>query len=405
MRREKMKGPYFPMESFLQVKQEMFDAGRRLENEKAVWERVRNSQEETTRNELDEQFKVEFEKLEKLYLLNSAIELEKLLQTLTKLVQQGASARLLGDHELGSYNLAMLVKDIPTVKDRAMLSMITEIIRITIVADANLIAQKAYAGNGGSVSVEWLCLYLGGGIKAHPGVENLEQYACCYKIFPWIVSSTINRLNPFSIFMVGLSASPEVADLQEKVLLALMGYGFSPCEPDNIYQSVSYFTSVAAININWLTILFPFEAEPLKNYLNALQPNMTGAIALNLINGFTSNNKNRKHFRAFFSSGQHWLLQYIVTSAPELIFDLVKRNEQDMLIPFLKNCRPALVELRDANGNTLLHHAVLSRGLMENTIQLLRNAKFSLQAVNREGQTPLAIAVKNNRTELIKWLN
>jgi ankyrin repeat protein len=99
------------------------------------------------------------------------------------------------------------------------------------------------------------------------------------------------------------------------------------------------------------------------------------------------------------------LLQYIVASAPDVIFDLVKRNEQDMLIPFLKNCKPAILELRDEGGNTLLHHAVLSRGLMENTIQLLRNARFSLQAVNKEGLTPLAIAVKNNRTELIKWLN
>ena len=43
--------------------------------------------------------------------------------------------------------------------------------------------------------------------------------------------------------------------------------------------------------------------------------------------------------------------------------------------------------------------------MMENTIRLLRDARFSLQAVNREGLTPLALAVKNNRTELVKWLN
>ena len=90
---------------------------------------------------------------------------------------------------------------------------------------------------------------------------------------------------------------------------------------------------------------------------------------------------------------------------PELIFDLVKRNEQDMLIPFLKYYKPVLHGLRDAKGNTLLHYAVLSRGRMENTVQILRNAGFSLQAVNKEGLTPLALAVKNNRTELVKWLN
>jgi ankyrin repeat protein len=47
---------------------------------------------------------------------------------------------------------------------------------------------------------------------------------------------------------------------------------------------------------------------------------------------------------------------------------------------------------------------VLSRGLVENTIQLLRYSGISLQATNREGLTPLSLAMKNNRTELIKLL-
>jgi ankyrin repeat protein len=75
-----------------------------------------------------------------------------------------------------------------------------------------------------------------------------------------------------------------------------------------------------------------------------------------------------------------------------------------MLVPFLKNFKPAMIELRDANDNTLLHEAVLCRGLVENTIQLLRNARLSTEVVNNEGLTPLALAMKNNRTDLIKWL-
>jgi ankyrin repeat protein len=122
------------------------------------------------------------------------------------------------------------------------------------------------------------------------------------------------------------------------------------------------------------------------------------------MNGFTSSNKTRKHFKAFFSIKAHWLLQYIIESMPEVIFGLVKRNEQDMLVPFLKNFKLAMISLRDANGNTLLHQAVLCRGLVENTIQLLRNARFSLEAINNEGLTPLALAMKSNRTDLIKWL-
>src|SRR5687768_13173221 len=108
MNRNKLTVPEFPMETFLQVKQEMFDANLVLHREKAAWARVRNSLEKATRHSLDEQFKVEFEKLGTYFLNSSAPELEQIHHTLQELVEEGASAGSLGNHELGSYNLAML---------------------------------------------------------------------------------------------------------------------------------------------------------------------------------------------------------------------------------------------------------------------------------------------------------
>ena len=155
----------------------------------------------------------------------------------------------------------------------------------------------------------------------------------------------------------------------------------------------------------WIALLFPYEEEGLTPFINAFRPNITAGIARKVINSFTSNNKSRKYFRTYFSLRPHWLLLCIVEQAPELLFDLVKRNEQDMLTPFLKNCKPGILELKDVKGNSLLHQAAMSRGHIENTIRLLRNAGFSLKSVNGDGLTPLALAQRYNRTELIKWLN
>jgi hypothetical protein len=61
---------------------------------------------------------------------------------------------------------------------------------------------------------------------------------------------------------------------------------------------------------------------------------------------------------------------------PDAIFNIVKRNERELLIPFIKHFRIKMISLRDEHGNTLLDQSILSRGLTEKTIQLLVQAKF-----------------------------
>jgi hypothetical protein len=391
------------MEKYLRVKQEMVAARKEIEKEKAAWLAVRNKLSAKQATGLDKQFNAGFLKMNTFFQPCTTI-LTDVLETLRPLVQQGAAASLLGDDELGSYNLAMLIKEIASITDKTQLDLTIEIIRLTIVAGANLKTQKAYIGNGGAIGLEWILIYLAGGIGEGKDLQNLDQYACCYKIFSWIINEpTPAGFNPFNVYLVLLKNSPEVADIQEDLILAMIGHGCTPFIEDDYYNA-AFFGRIAARQPNWLNLLFPYEQEALTLYINTTQLYLTKEIVNNLLNAFTGNNKTRKHFNAFFLVRPHWLLRYIIGSAPEIIFGLVKRNEQDMLKPFLKHFKPALIALKDEQGNTLLHAAILSRSLNEHTIQLLRNNGFSLQAVNKEGLTPLQLAMKNNKPGLAKLL-
>jgi len=365
----------FPTASFLQVKQEVIAERNSLEREKAVWAAVRKPLDSAHAQAMDEQFAALFEKLGPIFPDNPA-ELRHMLQSLRDLVQQGASARLLGNDELGSYNLAMFIQQIPMRSGKEVLEMAAEIIRLTIVAGADLNAQKAYAGNGGAISLEWLCMYLAGGIGEERSLRSMDQYECCYKILPWIVEKegSVNankHLNPFIIFIACLRNSPATAALQEKVMLIMMYFGYAPYAPEAPYQPDSAFSRIAAINIKWLSLLFPYEEDYLQHYLHASQANLSKEMIHHLVNGFTSNNKGRKHFKAFFSIRPHWLLRAIISSSPEMIFRLVERNEKDLLTPFLKNFKAAMAILRDKNGNTLLHQAMQGKSRAFNTLRLL----------------------------------
>ncbi|HEY1166119.1 MAG TPA: hypothetical protein VGE90_13150 [Chitinophaga sp.] len=365
----------FPTTSFLEIKQEIIADRNSLESEKAVWAAVRKPLSSAHIQSLDEQFKEVFEKLGPVF-PNTPAKLQPILQSLGDLVQQGASARLLGNDELGSYNLAMVIQQLSQITGKETLAIAAKIIRLTIVAGADLNTQKAYAGNGGAIGLEWLCLYLAGGIGEDRNLRSMDQYECCYKILPWILEKETSthaekQLNPFITFIACLRNSPDTAGLQEKVMLMMMYFGYASYAPGAIYQSDSSFNRVAAINIEWLTLLFPFEEEHLQHYLHAMQTHLSKEMIPHLVNSFTSSNKGRKHFKAFFSLRPHWLLRTIISTSPEMIFRLVARNERALLAPFLRHFKPAMAALRDEKGHTLLHQAMHGKGRASNTLRLL----------------------------------
>lgn len=341
-------------------------------------------------NVLGEQFKAVFEQLENA----SARQRIDILEALMVLVQNGASAALLGNYELGTYNVAMLVKDLPKISDRNELDTIFAIVRLCIFAGADLKAQKAYIGNGGATSMEWICLFLAAGIGEDKYIRHPDQYECCFEIFKLILDNGLYSENPFPIFIENLRYSGEVFDLRDKAALRMMYHGLSP-----LSGGIPVFSR---IDFRWITMLFPFEVATLEPYVKALKESLNKEIITDLLNSCTSSHKARKEFRTLFSTRPHWLLVFIVESFPETIFNLVKRNERELLIPFLKYCQPRLTGIRDEQGHTLLHQAVLSSRLTEKTVQLLLQAKFPTDIVNNEGLTALMLALKMNKTAIIK---
>jgi hypothetical protein len=395
----------FPVEKYNRVKQELVLARHEMEKEKRSWMGVRNALLPEKRQELDQQFKTIFEQLPTTWRTSSAAGIRQQLQ---ELVQQGASAHLLGDDELGSYNLAMLIEEIRRITTKEELETLTAIARLTIISGANQYTQKAYVGNGGATSLEFISWFLGAGL-GNGELEILEQYTSAYTIFYWLIGAQTEKEDrrisfPANDFLAYLKPSPAVTEKQESIVLAMICLGLSPFSTHSAYWSVNFFNRIAAVQQSWLSLLLPYRTEHTEQYVNTVVNDITPSTVEYLLNAFTSSNATRKHFRDLFSMQPHWLLQYIIHTTPAMIFGLVNRNEKELLVPFLKLHKQSLLQLRDEKGNTLLHEAAMSRSLTENTIQLLRNAGFSLQALNQEGLTPAALAEKHKRTEKMKWL-
>ena len=355
----------FPISSFLEIKKHLSTERKKFEKDKAIWKTVRATLTEAETDQLDEAFK-------------NAFETDTDQQLLELLMQKGASARLLGNYELGSYNLAMFVEELADIKEKEELESAARIIRTTIIADADLNKQKAYWGNGGRIAIEWLSLYLARAFGGYGHLSTMDQYEYCYKIFTWIADNTTitedmqGDFHPFYAFMLCLKEAPGVENLQENSILQMMGLNWTIFTTTHEYLSTSYFSRIANFNPRFLTLIVPYEHEQLKSYLDLVQKNISPMVMKNLLNGFTSSNKARKQFKAFFSLRPHWLLRRIIADTPEMIFNLVKRNEQELLIPFLKHYKREIAELRNESKQTLLQHAMASRGVVENTLQLLR---------------------------------
>ncbi|SDG61700.1 hypothetical protein [Chitinophaga filiformis] len=355
----------FPISSFLEIKKHLGTERKNFEKDKAIWTTVRASLTDAEANQLDEQFKTIFETTTD-------------PQLLEQLVQKGASARLLENYELGSYNLAMVVQELADAKNNEELEIAAGIIRTTIIAGADINRQKAYWGNGGRIAIDWLSIYLARASDRYGFLSTMDQYHYCYRIFTWIAVNTAitedmhGDIHPLYGFLICLKNAPEVEDLQEKLILQMMALDWHIFAMSHEDLTTSFFSRIVNFNPRFLTLIVPYEHEQLKSYLDIVQKNIGPMVIKNFLNGFTSNNKARKYFRAFFSLRPHWLLKLILSGAPETVFNLVKRNEQDLLIPFLKHYKREIAELKDENNHTLLQHAMTSRKVVENTIQLLR---------------------------------
>ncbi|ACU64148.1 hypothetical protein [Chitinophaga pinensis] len=363
----------FPIPLFLTLKKELDTIRNDIEKEKAIWKTIRDTLSEAEMMELDGDF---FDTFDSIHL--SATDMSQAEQTLTQLVHKGASAHLMTNHELDAHNVGMLSQDIPIYNNEQLKSIVL-IVRAAVIAGATVDLQKAYVLNGGMNALNYVCSYLGMGTTGqtyHLGEINYhtqEQIRCCYDIFPLLICKP-GFDYPYHMFISSLKYAPEVTSLQENTILRIMALGWTPFSVEMEYLNPGIFNNIFTINPQWLGLLFPYEHEQLKYYIDAVKREASAAAVKILINGVTSSNKSRKVFRTFFSQKVHWFLKLIVTDMPEILFNLVQRNERDMLIPFLKYFKREIASLRDENNRTLLEYAINSKRVVENTIQLIQQA-------------------------------
>lgn len=371
----------FPISTYLALAKELETEQASLEKETATWQAVRATLSPNNTTLLDNEFTTTFEQLQKVVQSGNASALQQQHDTLAALLKKGAAATLMSTHELAGYNLAMFIKDIYLIHGKEPLQMAAGIVRITVIAGAALHHQKAYAGNGGITSLEQVCMYLALGINNPYEPITAGQYHFCYRIFPYIAhrqpvepSPHGEQYQPYHTFMRALHANPEAQDMQEKTLLRIMALGWTPFSIADELMGTRTFAKIALLNFSWLTYILPYEHETLTPYLNVVRQRINASIINALLNTFTSDRKIRKQARAFFSRRPHWLLKTIISTTPEKIFDMVRRNEQDLLATFLKHYKSDIIALRNKQGQSVLQYAVQCRSTVENTVRLLQQA-------------------------------
>jgi len=376
--------------TLIQAKQELERERKNLEKEKAAWAAVRITLDTATKADLDSKVVHIFEnEIVRYFAYKDKPDLRLLLERLQQLYQQGASASTLDKPELDGYNLAKLVQDIPAVKNLDDLPFVLEIIRLTIIADADIYHQLAYVGNGGSHSLELIIVFLAWGLM-DSAINTQAHYLACYKIFFWLIegpeatATKYTHFDPYGLFIYlhtsGYGNYAAVAPLHDKVNMAMVSLGFIPYNDwsrERWWWDIASFASgLGQEKAKWINLFFPYEHELLQPFLQSWKKYLDPASLKIMINNFSGTPSGRKTFKTYFSQGPHWLTAMMIQDIPDIIFDLVRRNEIYLLAPFLKTHKRKLSALRNDKGLSIMQYATATRGVKEKTIQIIREANL-----------------------------
>jgi hypothetical protein len=405
--------PGFPFDFYTQVGQKIQLQKKSTAIQKDKWQAARAPLKEKEQTRLDTEFKKTFEQFQNFfYEIPSDINPKAVLNDLQKLVAQGASARLLDNYELGNFNVAGAVKDMIELLEEKDLLLAEEIIRTAVLAEPDLIKQKAYAGNGGSPALYWLCEYLAKemGTGAFE-VKDTFQYRIFFRIFCFIYVSAPEALaadNYWMVFQQHLqpSESKEIVSLQQEVFLWLI-HSRPPAFEELWFYRPPFYCVPALIKNNqldWIPLFYPFSDPRIQSYLDFLQTCFHPEDNGRWLNGFKVTKQGRKFFQDYFSKEPHWLLSYTLQHCPESIGKLVQGQEMEMLEPFFKNYKTEILSVRDKKGNTLLHLALQVGKPSEKMITRLLRVGFSADMKNNAGETAVDLALKKNRKELAELI-
>lgn len=391
----------FPIEEYREIGKKLAQEKLSIEKEKEKWQKTRIQLSPEIQELLDQEFKQTFEKLQEFfYHIGPFEDAELIFEELHRLTAQGASAATLDHYELGGFNVAGVVKELPGLASEKELNLAIRIVRLSLIADADVAKQKAYVGNGGAPSLYWLCEFLASNIGPQwPGLKNELQYEACFRIFRIILAASPEAAKKEDYngdFRVMLRIHPGLQAIQKEVYLRLIHTCLVKQDPNYHHNLFSGFTNLIKTNsMEWLPMVFPYRDKELEAYIDLLcgtlkELNDAGKI----LNGFKATKEGRKFFNQYFSVQQHWLLSHIIEFHPEAVFGLVRGHEQEMLEPFLKNYKTEIQELRDKRGNTLLHAAALSGNSPGKIISRLIQAGLSPAVLNNEGESADDIVVR-----------
>ncbi|WP_372367667.1 hypothetical protein [Candidatus Uabimicrobium sp. HlEnr_7] len=346
---------------------------------------------------LDKAFKDEFEKLESFFWRSKIHNLfdiaSEVFNSLRELVKIGASAELLDKNELGNFNVAKAIKSLPDFTQQQDLDLANEIIWLTVQAGSLLLEQKAYAGNGGSSAIYWLIdnMHI---TTEHPLQQQIHEYSYQMICLMFVSNIGIPVAECDILLSILLRNNNVQLDEHKKIAMRIV----------NIITGF-YCFSLSAILIdvvkckNWemIPILLP-DTSHMKNAVQIIKASILEKDIVDIINAFTLSKSGRNIFKTQFS--YHWLSSLVVKNYPNVLFQLVKRREKTILETFSKKHRLQLVNLKDKEGNTLLHIATQTHGKMENTIKMLLNVGANSAVKNNKGFTPYDIAQKNKNSKL-----
>jgi hypothetical protein len=403
--------PRFPFDLYTQVGQKIQQQKKTAALQKEKWQTIRTTLKEKEQTRLDNEFKKTFEQFQNFfYLIASDINPESVLADLQKLVSQGASAKLLDNYELGKFNLATAIRFTIDLHEEKDLLLAEEIICTTALVEADMVKQKAYAGNGGAPALYWLCEYLAQELDTGTfRVNNVFQYRIFFRLFCFIYACAPETLKAENYWMtyqyyIRPSDSEEVASLQQEVLLWIIHS--HPTNTEDLWLYRQPFYCIPALIKNnqedWIPLFYPFPDPRIQAYLDFLQTCLRPEAHGKWLNGFKVTKQGRKFFQNYFSKEPHWLLSYTLQHCSESIGKLVQGQEMEMLEPFLKNYKTDMLALRDKKGNSLLHLAVQGGNPTEKMIVRLLKAGFSAGTKNDVGETSVDIAWKKNRKELVE---
>lgn len=279
---------------------------------------------------LDKQFKSAFE--------------SKDFTVAIRLLKKGATATLLEHDEWGYYNLPMLINDMGIMLDKDEMDTAAALVRLAIQSGTDLDNQKAYFWNRGTPAIYIVCYYLAKGLTE----LNTDQYRVFYELFPLVAAHTTH--DAFEVFLSYLERSPEVLGMQDQLIVQMMEMGWKLTGDPGRFFFIGLLKKDIIFRLDYSSL----DAGGMQQLLNT----------------FTSDKQARKLFRIRASKG---LMQSIMDIVPDVVYQLIKRNEQDMLIPFLKHFKKEITA-----QPVQLRAAVSSRKVVENTILLLKQAGLAL---------------------------